>query len=212
MTDLELIYLIRESKNKDAFNLLLEKHWYKVFCYTFKWYSLKWLIYNIDETEMKYILYDSFLKLVLETNIKRDYYTHDFVPKIWFVLTRNMILSINKNFSLNFNNEVNKELSDYEKSKIKNNHLISANYSYIDNCTFTNDIFVEYILEITNKFLKANKIAPKNKNWIVEKLSSGGSRLSFEDKDFNEEERINLWREYKKTKAYLKTQISKIIN
>ena len=30
MTDLEIIYLIRESKNKDAFNYLLNKYWNKV--------------------------------------------------------------------------------------------------------------------------------------------------------------------------------------
>lgn len=211
MKDLELIYLIRESKNKDAFNYLLNKYWTKVYKYTYKWYSTKYLLYSVYEKEMEYIMYDCFLKIVLESNLKFENYVDNFFPKLWFILCRNTILNNNKN-------------SYYEETK----YLVSNNFD--DNCEnkrnnldsiscdkhngihFNNNIFVEYILDLANKFLKDNRIETKNKKWIIDKLSSGGARTVFDEKDFNEKEKVYLWRQYKKIRKFLRTQVLQIVN
>ena len=77
---------------------------------------------------------------------------------------------------------------------------------------FSEDLFAKYIIDLTNKFLKENNIEPKNKKWIIDKLSNGGERTIFHDSKFSEKEKIVLWRQYQITKKYLREELSKIID
>lgn len=211
MTDLEIVYLIREAKNKDAFNYLLNKYWNKVYGYTFKWYKLKYLAYTLGENELKTILYDCFLKAVLKCNIKLQKYTSDFFPKLWFTFCKNTILNYNRTFTAGTKGNI-------KFNGIEDKHVIESinpSISIYSGTIFYNlseDLFAKYIIDLTSKFLKENNIEPKNKKWIIDKLSNGGERTIFDDSKFSEKEKIVLWRQYQITKKYLREELSKIID